>query len=258
MIHVYHNDGARPRLEVVVAALIGVSVLLAYYLVALLVVPLLLRAWAGLPRESMRKVQHVAYSLSIFLLLGLFDRWYLAIGAAGLLVVVAYPILALWEGRPSYRRLLADREGGGELRRQLLWVQLSFAVLIAVFWGGLGPDWRPLIAVAVMAWGFGDAAAALVGRRLGRHAIVHRAVDAAKTLEGTLAMIVAAGLAVFLTMLLYVAQPWTVSLIVALVVAPLAAAIEVFSRRGTDTLTVPLGTAAALVPLLILFSAVGR
>ncbi len=239
-------------------ALLGTGILMGYYVVTLLALPLALRAFTPLPREVARKVQHVAYALSVFLLLGLFREWYLAVAAAFLLVLIAYPVLLVWERHPSYRRLLNDRSArGGELRRQMLLVQLAFAVLIAVFWGGLGPAWRPLVAVAVMAWGFGDAAAALVGTFLGRHRIVHRAIESSKTFEGTGAMAVVAAAAVFVTLFWYGQQAWWVSLVAALLAAPVAATIELFSRRGVDTLTVPLATAVALLPWLLIAKALG-
>jgi phytol kinase len=247
-----------PREEGIVDPMLGVVILLGYYLVTLFAVPLALRAYTAAPREVVRKLQHVAYALSIFLLLGLFERWYVAVGAASLLVIVAFPVLALWERHPSYQRLLTDRSSrGGDLRRQMLFAQLAFALLIAVFWGGLGPSWKPLIAAAVMVWGFGDAAAALIGRFLGRRRIVHRAVDGAKTVEGTAAMIAAAAAATALTLSWYGGESWWASLAAAALVAPVAGVIELFSRRGLDTLTVPLSTAAALLPLLLLTSALG-
>ncbi len=241
-----------------VEASIGAASLLTYYFVALFLVPLALRARTSLPLEVVRKFQHVAYAMSIFLLLGLFRHWYVAVAAAFLLVIVAYPVLALWERYPSYRRLLTDRTSrGGELRRQMLYVQLAFALLIAVFWGALGEGGRPLIAAAVMVWGFGDAAAALIGRFLGRHKIVHPAVDGSKTVEGTAAMVVAAAVAAFVTLFWYGGQTWWVSAAAAAVVGPLAGLVELVSRRGLDTLTVPLVTAVALLPWLLIAATFG-
>lgn len=237
---------------------IGAAVLLAYYLLFCALVPTLLKALLRVPSEVVRKLQHVAYSLSIFLLLGLFDAWWAAVAAAFALVLIAYPGLLVFERNAAYQRLLVDRTAsGGELRRQLLYVQLSFATLIGVFWGLLGPDWRPLIAVAVMAWGFGDAAAALVGKFLGRRRFVHRLIESAKTYEGTAAMILFAGLALFGTLVSYGGQSWLVSLIVALIVAPVCGVVELFSRRGSDTLTVPLSAALSMVPLIALFTRMG-
>jgi phytol kinase len=248
--------------------LAGTAILLAYHLTAVFALPLALGAWTRLPLEVVRKAQHVAYALSMFLLLGLFEHWYLAVAAAAALPLVATPVLALWERHPSYRRLLTDRgaadvgggggtggAGGGELRRQMAYVQLSFAILIALFWGGLGPDWRPLVAAAAMVWGFGDAAAALVGTLAGRHRVRHRDVEGTKTYEGTVAMIAAGAAAIFLTLALYGGAAWWISLGAAALVAPVAGVVELFSRRGIDTLTVPLAAAAALVPWWLLAAA---
>jgi phytol kinase len=240
------------------ASLHATAMLMGYYVVALLALPLAVRVLTPLPGEVVRKLQHLAYAFSIFLLLGLFEHWYAAVSASFLLVLVAYPVLLVWERHPSYRNLLADRSArGGELRRQLLLAQLAFALLIAVIWGGLGPSWRPLIAVAVMAWGFGDAAAALIGGRLGRRRLVHRLIEGSKTYEGTGAMALTAAAAVFATMLWYGQQTWWVSLVAAALAAPVAAWIELVSRRGFDTLTVPLATALTLLPWLVITAALG-
>ncbi len=74
----------------VISDLWAAVILMAYYLVGLAVIPTMLKAWSNLPKEVIRKIQHVVYSLSIFILLRLFSAWYVAvggqrfIGAAGL------------------------------------------------------------------------------------------------------------------------------------------------------------------------------
>ena len=67
--------------------LVATIVLVAYYLVGLLAIPTMLKAWSPLPREVIRKIQHVAYSLSVFILLRLFSTWYMAVLAAFCLVL---------------------------------------------------------------------------------------------------------------------------------------------------------------------------
>ncbi|MGI6365417.1 MAG: diacylglycerol/polyprenol kinase family protein [Bacillota bacterium] len=238
--------------------LIGAAILMGYYLVILVGLPIILRAWTKMPKELVRKFQHVGYSMSIFIMVRFFDTWYMAIAAAFLLVILAYPVLILLERTPFYRRGFVDRTArGGELRRQLLLVQLTFALLIFIFWGLLGRQWHYLIPVAVMAWGFGDAAAALVGKFWGKRHVLHRWIEGAKTWEGTGAMIAFAAGAVFLTMFFYWKQTWYVSLLVAVIVAPLCGFTELFSRRGTDTITVPLAAALAIMPLVYFFSRLG-
>ena len=235
--------------------LLGAAILLAYYLVVCVLLPTLMKLRFKVPTELVRKLQHVAYSLSVFLLLELFSSWYVAVGAAFLLVLLAYPFLLLVEKSSFYQKTFVDRTAkGGELRRQLIYVQLSFAVLIFIFWGLLGTRWHYVAAVAIMAWGFGDAAAALVGKAYGRRRVISRYIERAKTYEGTGAMILAAAMALFFTLLCYAGKTWYVSLPVSLIVAPVCGIVELFSRRGTDTLTVPISAAALLLPLIHLFS----
>ena len=238
--------------------LLGAGILLAYYLIFCALLPTLLRVWTGAPKESIRKLQHVAYSLSIFLLLHLFSTWYMAVAAAALLVLLAYPVLLLIEKTPRYRKLFVDRSSrGGELRKQLIYVQLSFAILIFIYWGLLGTRWHYIAAVSVMAWGFGDAAAALVGKAFGRRRVLHRLIEGSKTYEGMGAMMLAAGLAVFFTLLLYAGKPWYISLPVSFMAASVCGVIELFSRKGMDTLTVPFSAAAIIFPFMYLFSLLG-
>lgn len=229
------------------------AVLLGYYAVVLGVVPMAVKASTRVPDEVVRKFQHVGYAASIFIVLGLFERWYAAVIANALLVLIAYPLLAALERRDAYHQLLTDRtEEGGELRRQVLYVHLTFVVLIAGLWGALGPATKPVIAAAVMAWGLGDAAAALIGKFVGRREVEHPAVERAKTVEGTAAMAVAAVAAIALSLALYGGASWAVAIPVALIAGPLAGLIELVSRDGVDTITVPLGTAVAVLVLLVL------
>jgi len=232
----------------------GAGLLITYYLVFIVLLPTLLKVKLGVSTELVRKIQHVGYSLSIFILLELFSAWYIAIAAAFSLVILAYPVLFLMEKTAWYTKTFVDRTTkGGELRKQLIYVQLSFALLIAIFWGLFGFDWRYVIAVAIMAWGFGDAAAAIIGKAFGRRRVVHSLIDMGKTYEGTLAMVVFAAPAIFITLLTYGGQSWYISLLIAVVVAPLCGVIELFSRQGSDTLTVPLSAAFSIMPLVYLF-----
>ncbi len=234
--------------------IIGAGALIAYYLVAVILVPMLVKHFSTIPNEYIRKVQHIAYGLSIFILLHLFSQWYMAAGAAFLLVVFGFPALVLIEKTSFFKQSFVGRvKEKSELRRQLLFVQLSFAILIFVFWGLLGPNWKYVAVGAVMVWAFGDAAAALVGKFLGRITFFHPLIEKAKTFEGTAAMSIASGLILFLVLLLYARLPWLPSLLIATIVGPACAIVELFSKRGLDTLTIPFTAAALLFALVHLF-----
>ncbi|TVQ27199.1 MAG: hypothetical protein EA382_04240 [Spirochaetaceae bacterium] len=238
---------------------LGGIILFSYYLVVCVIVPVPLKYWTRVPPEIIRKVQHIGYSLSVFLLLNLFSTWYWALSASAVLVVVAYPTLALIERTRWYRRAFADRaQSGGEFRRSLLMVQATFGLLIVVLWGLMGIRWAPVVGVAVTGWGFGDAAAALVGKAWGRRRVLLRWVDHAKTYEGTAAMAAFAAAAFFLTLFFYVGLPWASSLAIAVIVAPICAIVELVTRGGYDTFTVPIVAALAIAPLVGLFSAAGH
>jgi len=235
--------------------LLGLGLYFSYFAFAALLA-LLINRYLKVPSEMFRKMLHLVITMSILPLLKLFSAWYMAVLAALLLVTIIYPVLALVEKTTFFKRFAPERKGG-EFKSSLVSVQLSFALLITVFWGLLGIDYHYIAVVAVMAWGFGDAAAALVGKAIGRRRIQHPRIEGAKSMEGTLAMLVVAGLAIFFTLLIYVGQPWYVSLTFAALVAPVSAAVELFSSRGMDTLTVPLATAFSILSLVSLFSFLG-
>ena len=235
--------------------LIGFGLYMAYFFVAALLA-LLIKRYLKLPTEMFRKVLHVIITMSILPLLKLFSAWYVAVLTAFLFVLIVYPVLTKVENSTFYKGFAPERKGG-EFKTSLVIVQLSFVFLITIFWGLLGVDYHYIAVVAVMAWGFGDAAAALIGKAIGHRQIQNRHIEGSKTVEGTHAMLIVAGLAIFLTLLIYAGQPWHVSFAVAVLVAPICAIVELFSSRGMDTLTVPLTTAFSILSLVSLFSMLG-
>lgn len=226
------------------------------FIIAIGLPVILLKLFGNLPFEVTRKLYHLVITLSIYPLVRFFNAWYMAVLAVFLLALLAYPALARFERAPFFRRIAVEREGG-EFKRSLIIVQGSMALLLFVFWGLLGESWKYVAVVAVMAWGLGDAAAAIVGKAIGRRRIYHPRIEGKKTYEGTLAMFLTAALSVFLTLLVEGGQAWPVCLAVALLVAPLCATIELFSNKGLDTLTVPISTGLAVLSLVSLFSYLG-
>lgn len=233
--------------------LAGLIVLVYYVGFAMLIA--LLNATTSLPKEFIRKSYHIACSLSIFLLLKLFDRWYMAVVAS--LVPFALGGLVLFFGRGAkvLDRFRIDRDGqGNELLRQVASVQVSFAVLLTVFWGLLGPGYRYHAAVGIMAWGFGDAFAALIGKRFGRHRITLRIADGKKTVEGTIAAVAVTFLVVCKTLLWLGGVSIWVCVPAALILALVGGAVELVCRHGIDNVALPLTVATFSVPVVKLLS----
>jgi len=210
----------------------------------------------GLGPELFRKMLHVLCAMSIFLLINLFRTWHTAALALITFAFLVYPILALVERFPFYTKFFSERNKG-EVKMSLIQVCLMMLVLTTVFWGLLGAGSKYIIVVGVMAWGFGDAAAALIGKAFGRHFIKHRLVEGKKTVEGTMAMFAFAGIAIFITTSLYAAAPWYHCIVIAALVAPVCAVVELFSRRGIDTITVPVSAAFSTFAVISFFSIMG-
>lgn len=231
--------------------LVSWAIFLGYY-VAMVVVLVTLRRFVSVPGELFRKLFHISVAGSVFVLLHAFSTWYAAVGSALVLAALIYPLIS-WAARiPGVLAFLEERHPG-EVRGSLLLTFFTLALLISLGWGWLGPHSKFLVAAAVMAWGFGDAAAALIGKRWGQRKLVLPGVDPAKTAEGALAMFAFAAAAVFVTLLGYTDWPWYVALLAAAVTAPVSMGAELLSHRGVDTLTVPLATFAwlALVAYLL-------
>jgi len=235
--------------------LLGIILFFAYFFVTGLL-PIILRIYFKAPFELVRKMLHLVITLSIFPLLYFFSTWFMAVLAAFLLVLIMYPVLKWVEDSSFFKRVAVEREGG-EFKKSLVIVQLSIATQLFIFWGLLGEDWKYVAIVSVLAWGLGDAAAALVGKSFGRRKVQHKLVDGMKTVEGSHSMLIVSSLAAFIVLLMHGGSPWYFSLVVAFIVGIVSSVVELFSRRGMDTLTVPFSAGFTALTLLALLSFLG-
>ena len=227
----------------------GFGILLAYFL-ACVVGALALRRLFTVPREVFRKTLHFILLGSIFIWTYAFETWWLAALAALAFMVLVYPVLSLGEKIPGYAQLLVQRNPG-EIKRSLIVVCLTFAILITLCWGGLGL--RYLVIASVLGWGTGDAAAALVGKRFGKRFIEGKFVEGRKSLEGTIAMFVASFVSVLIVLIINSAVHWFAYVPTAAVTAFVCALVELYTKNGMDTITCPLAAVSVLIPLIFLW-----
>lgn len=213
------------------------------YLAGWLTVLLLARRFFAIPKEQWRKLLHlVAYTSSLFMMFESND-WLAASVCCLAFAAVVYPILHCAERWKGYADLFNQRHPG-EVKKSLLLLFCTHAVLIALCWGWLG---KPYIAVAaILMWGVGDTAAALIGKRYGRHHITLPLADSKKTWEGSAAMMLTAFIAGFVSMIITAPAAWYACLIYAAIAAPVAAYAELISHSGNDTVTVPCAVAFCL------------
>lgn len=235
--------------------LAGFGLFIGYYVIAASLL-LIIRTFFQPQKELFRKMLHVACIMSVLMLTYAFDTWYLAMLTVIIFATALYPIISYIERFPKVMEMLIQRKKG-EIKSSLIIVFFMIAMLIAIFWGWLGEEWKYIIIVSVMAWGFGDAAAALVGKAFGRNPIRHRLVEGTKTREGAIAMYSVSAIAILLCLMIYTSLPWYLCLSSALTVAPICAVVELISHHGLDTITVPFATAIPIFSLMILFSFMG-
>lgn len=219
------------------------------YLAGWLAVLLTARHFLPIPKELWRKLLHlVAYTSSLFMMFVSRD-WLTSAVCCLVFAAVVYPILRYAERWKGYSALFNQRHPG-EVKTSLLLLFCTHAALIALCWGWLGKAY--ISVTAILMWGVGDTAAALIGKRFGRHHVRLPLADSRKTWEGSAAMMVTAFAAGFVAMLVTSPLEWYICLACAAIAAPVAAYVELISQGGNDTVTVP-AAAAFILSVLTLF-----
>lgn len=205
-----------------------------------------IRFLTKVPSFVFRKLLHVVAFGGVSLMILLSDSWQAAAISSSLLAVALYPILSAIEGKPWFERLFVQKSQG-EIKRSMLMLFITFAVVIAVAWGVFGQP--RMAAAAIIMWGAGDAAAALVGIPFGKHKVRLRLADGKKSWEGSFAMLLVS----FVVGLFVLLFPEGVGVPKALLLsgfgALVGAATELFSPSEYDTVTVPMAVLATLLVL---------
>jgi len=230
--------------------LAGFGCLIEYYLVCAVCL-LLVRRFFEVPTEIFRKALHFVLLCSLFVFLFSFQTWWVSAFAAVAFAAFVFPILAVGEKIKGFSELLTERKKG-ELKRSLIIVFGMFAVMICVCWGWLDDIW--LLLACIFAWGFGDAAAALVGKRFGRHCLEGRLIEGRKSVEGTFAMFAVSFFTVAAILFVRGGLPWYGCVAIALFSAAGCAATELYTLGGFDTITCPFAAAAIIIPSLFFWN----
>jgi len=196
-----------------------------------------LRKWRGYSVEFTRKFIHIAVGMWAFGTVLLFERRAFAIIPP--LAFVAINALSYWQG--TFKAMETGEKG----QLGTIYFPLSFAAIIWLLWG------RPhLVVASLMPMTWGDALAAVVGRRIGqRRYVVGRCT---RSLEGSVGMFLLSWAATLVALLLL--APATLEPMatvgVAATTALLATVVEAVSPWGIDNLTVPAVSVVTLVMIL--------
>ncbi len=204
-------------LDPTLGTVVGVALWLGLVLTAALVVQRTTTASA----ETIRKIVHIGTGNVILLAWWWRVPTWMGVGAAGLAAVVT--LISYWVP------LLPGIDSVNRRSFGTFFYAVSIGILMAWFWPQAHYQYT-VLGILIMVWG--DGLAAVVGQRWGKHPYALAGIH--KTWEGSLTMAGVSGLVAGCVL------GWTP---VVLVVALVAAILEIFSYYGLDNLTVPLVTA---------------
>lgn len=223
---------------------------LIIYFIIVVILAFSARVLFTIPNEVFRKILHFILLGSFYVLIVSYPTWLAAALTALIFEVLVYPILHFFERFKKYSAFVTERKCG-ELKHSLLLVYTMFAVVVAVCWGGFGDKYLAL--ASFYAWGIGDAAAALIGKKFGKHKITGPKLDGKKSYEGTFSMFFISCISVFLILLWRGGLSVFACGMIALPVGAVSAVAELYSKDGNDTVICPLCAMAVLLPLVYLW-----
>jgi cysteine synthase A len=96
-----------------------------------------------------------------------------------------------------------------------------------------------------------DTSAVLSGGEPGMHKLQGKRIEGVKSVEGSVGMEITSFVCVLPLLLLMAYNPWYISLAFSLAIAPIASLTELFTKKGWDTITVPIVSALVLCLSLI-------
>lgn len=217
------------------------------YLIPAAALSFLIRWLLKVPDELFRKILHFILLGAYIPLLFTFQTWWKASLLAAILIVVLYPLLALAERIPAFGAFITQRKKG-EIKNSMVLALSMMTISTCVCWGLLGD--RYLVLACVYAWGVGDAFAALVGKRFGRHKIRLPLADPHKSVEGSCAMFLTSSLSVCIILLLRGGMGLGSCILTAVAAAAATTYVELCTRGGYDTFTCPAAAMLVILPLI--------
>lgn len=215
------------------------------YIVSFAAVLIVIRFTVKIPDYIFRKLLHIVAFSSVLPLVLYTDQWILAVLVELFFLVVIIFALHFFERFPFYQGLFVEK-GKHEVITSFVLLFTLLTILLAVFWGGFGDAYAGYAVAAVMAWGPGDAAAAIIGRNWGRHKLSGTHIEGVKSLEGSIAMGITSFICTFTTLACMIGMDLGRAAVLSAVIAPIAALVELYTKHGLDTVTVPIAASVVL------------
>lgn len=215
-------------------------------LIPVLTVIILIKLKTKMSGEPFRKLLHTIAYLCPVCIMHFSDTWLTASGTLAIIGIIVYPLLVLVEKHPYYAKFFYQRHDG-EVKLSMLQLFLGSAFIVAVCWGLF--NMKYIAGCAILMWGPGDAAAALLGKRFGRHKINLPLADKKKSWEGSLSFALVSFVIGCIWLAYFTEMSALAIIITALITSMTGAYVELITKGGFDTVTVPV---ANMIMLIIL------
>ena len=226
----------------------GTGITLLYIVVAAGIM-LLARMLFTIPDELFRKILHFILLGAYIPLVFAFETWWMAAAFAASLVVILFPVLLLAEKIPMFSSFVNERKKG-EFRSSMVLAVGMMAFSVTICWGLFGDKY--LVLASIYAWGVGDAFAALVGKRFGKHKIKWKLADGKKSIEGSVAMFLCALTSVFSVLMVRGGIDFVICAVIAVLAALVCTISEMCTKNGLDTVVCPVSAMVVIIPLSML------
>ena len=220
------------------------------YIVAMATILIVVRFTTKVPDYIFRKLLHIVAFTSILPLAYSTNIWWIAVTVEIFFLILVLAGLWFLEKFPFYQKLFVEK-AEHEVIISFITLFCLMALMLAVFWGGLGAEHEYIAIAAIMAWGPGDAVAAIVGKKFGKHKLQGKMIEGIKSVEGSVGMALTSFVCVLPILLLMSHHPWYISLAFSCAISLIASLTELFTKKGWDTITVPIVSALVLCISLI-------
>ena len=193
-----------------------------------------------------RKTLHISAILTVLCFIIPSHTWWIVILDILTILFLINITLFILERTKLYRMLFVDKSYH-EILKMINAYYLIMIVLVLVLYALRGEENKYLVITAILSWGLGDACAAIFGIRFGKHPLNMSFVDKGKTIEGSVACLIASFIACLVTLIIFMHYPAWKFVVAPLLVAISLTYVEAISKKGMDTVTCP------LTAMLILF-----
>ena len=193
-----------------------------------------------------RKVLHISAILTVFCFILPSHTWWIVILDILTILFLINATLLIIERFKFYQLLFVDKSHH-EILKMINAYYLVMVVLVAMFYGLRGEENKYLVITSILAWGLGDALAAIIGIKFGKNKLNLSFVDESKTIEGSAAMLITSFMVCLATLIVFMHYPLWKLIVAPLLVSLSIAYVEAISKKGLDNIFCPLTASIILL-----------